>query len=324
VKNKLILLAKIAIMVLLFYLILRKVGVHKFYQTLIGANISYLFAAMAVLWFGHLLCVARWKILLDVFRMHFSYLRLVAIYAVGAFFNSALPTAIGGDVVKLYLTGREANGSYMLSFASVFMDRNIGMFAMVIIAFISCLFHPVSINGIPLLPVAALILVGFVMANLILFHPRSYALVTKLLHKKFPKVADRLDVLSNAFTAVRKDKSALLKTFLLSVINQGASISMNWLIALALGEHISFVYFLIFVPMVTLVVMVPITVSGLGLRESAFWILLSSIGIPREKSLAIGFIASMIVIISSLPGGIVYIFFKKHGTMRNLEEAKAI
>jgi uncharacterized membrane protein YbhN (UPF0104 family) len=77
-------------------------------------------------------------------------------------------------------------------------------------------------------------------------------------------------------------------------------------------------WFLIFIPVITLISMIPISLNGMGLREYAFMSLFGAIGVDRESCIALGLLSSIVTILSSLPGGVVYIFFRNRNDMQQL------
>jgi hypothetical protein len=78
---------------------------------------------------GQWLSAWRWWLLLRPVRLDVPYLRMVAFYFIGMFFNIFLPTIVGGDAVKAILLARET-GAPARSTMSVFMERNVGLFAL--------------------------------------------------------------------------------------------------------------------------------------------------------------------------------------------------
>ena len=124
------------------------------------------------------------------------------------------------------------------------------------------------------------------------------------------KIADKLDRVSSVLHVIGSRKSLLTASLLISFANQVLAISAVWITALALNLDIPLSYFLIFVPVITLISMIPVSLNGMGLREYAFLSLFSAVGIPAESCIALGLLSSILIILSSLPGGIIYIFFK--------------
>jgi uncharacterized membrane protein YbhN (UPF0104 family) len=66
--------------------------------------------------------------------------------------------------------------------------------------------------------------------------------------------------------------------------------------------------------------MIPVSLNGMGLREYAFMSLFGAVGIPAASCIALGVLTSLFIILSSIPGGIVYIFFRNRSDMQQLAE----
>ena len=90
-------------------------------------------------------------------RLEVPYLRMVAFYFIGMFFNHFLPTIVGGDAVKAILLARET-GAPARSTMSVFMERNVGLFALLTIATAAAFVAPpVEVKGFNLLQLTLLV-----------------------------------------------------------------------------------------------------------------------------------------------------------------------
>jgi glycosyltransferase 2 family protein len=319
-KHKVFLAIKLAITVLIFVFIFSnpKMNLRQFIITLSNARINILIAGFLVLWLGHYICIYRWRILMRPLMSIPSVRNLLGIYCIGLYFNMILPSLIGGDVVKIYYAGRPSK-KYAQSFAAAFLDRDAGMFAMMIIACIAVLISPITVPGVHVSVIIWSVFIAFVFGNIAIFVPRFHRLLTDMLHRlNLSKIATKVDMISSAFQIMGKHKGVLLWSLIISFVNQLLVIAVTWITALGLQLDISFFHFLIFVPVVTLISMIPISISGLGLRESSFEILLRSVGAPPASGIALGLISSLFLFLTSLPGGIVYIFFKNRTDKQQL------
>jgi uncharacterized membrane protein YbhN (UPF0104 family) len=88
--------------------------------------------------------------------------------------------------------------------------------------------------------------------------------------------------------------------------------------ALGLRLNVSFSHCVIFVPVITLISMIPVSLNGMGLREYAFKSLFGGIGLLPASCLALGLLSSILIILTSLPGGIIYIFFRNRNDAQEL------
>jgi glycosyltransferase 2 family protein len=317
-KGKLSAVIKTAISALLFYLLFRKMDFQQFGETLRHARIGLLLSSMGVLWVGHGICIYRWRKLMQPLMPVFSLFRLFEIYCIGLFFNLAFPTAVGGDVVKMYYAGKPSR-QYAQSFAATFLDRDTGMLAMMLLACVGTLLLPMKIPGIPVTLIVWLSFAGFVLLNIVIFMPSLHRVLTQLLHRlNLAKMAGRVDAISNAFQVMGKNPRVLFDALLISVINQLLVFGVNWLTAIGLRLSVPFLYFLVLVPVITLITMLPISISGLGWREAASVSLFGAIGVAAAPSLALGLMGSIMVLLSAVPGGIMYIFFRNRSDLQQM------
>jgi len=317
-KTKIFALAKVTITALLFLYIFNKIDFKQFGATLRNAQIDILIIGFLVLWLGHYICIYRWRMLMRPLMPVLSLGNLFGIYCIGLFFNLTFPTVIGGDVVKMYYAGKPSK-SYAQSFAAAFLDRDAGMLAMMIIACVAVIIYPVTVPGIPVTIIIWSVFAAFIVGNIAIFTPRFHLMITNILHRfHLPRVALKIDMISNAFQIMGKHPAILFGALIISFINQLLVISVTWILALGLRLNLSPSYFLVFVPVITLISMIPISLNGMGLREYSFMSLFGAIGVPHASCIALGVISSIIVILSSLPGGIVYIFFRNRSDIQQI------
>jgi hypothetical protein len=104
---------------------------------------------------------------------------------------------------------------------------------------------------------------------------------------------------------------AILGVILLSLGVQFLVVVAMWVAARSIEIHSAFYIFLIFIPIVNLSVAIPLTINGVGLRESVYYLLFSQIGVPVESAVTLGFLNFAVVAMTSLPGGVVYSFYKR-------------
>ncbi len=317
-RTKIVTLIKLAVTAILFVYIFRKIDFHQFGATLRNARLDILTAGFLVLWIGHYMCIFRWRMLMRPLMPVLSLGNLFGIYCIGLFFNLTFPTLIGGDVVKMYYAGRPSK-SYAQSFAATFLDRDAGMLAMMIIACAAILVYPIDVPRIPVSVIVWSAFAVFVIGNIALFAPRFHRLLTDVLRRlRLSKIATKIDMISGAFQIMGKHKAVLLISLLISFLNQLLVISVTWIMALGLRINVSVWYFLIFVPVITLISMIPISLNGMGLREYSFMSLFGAVGVLPASCIALGLISSIVIILSSLPGGVVYIFFRNRSDMQQL------
>ncbi len=317
-RSRIFTLIKVTITALLFVYIFRKIDFHQFGATLRNARLDILIGAFLVLWIAHFICIYRWRILMRPLMPIQSLSSLFGIYCIGLFFNLTFPTVVGGDVVKMYYAGKPSK-SFAQSFAATFLDRDAGMLAMMVIACAAILVYPVNVPRVPVSFIIWGAFAAFIAGNIGIFDPRFHRMLTGILHRMgLSKIAAKVDTISNAFQIMGKHKGILILSLMISFINQLLVISVTWIMALGLQIHVPLWYYLIFVPVISLITMIPISLNGMGLREYSFVSLFGAVGILPASSIALGLISSIMLILSSLPGGVVYIFFRNRSDMQQM------
>ena len=317
-KGTLIALAKAAVTALLFFYLFRKVDFRHFGSILRSARLDILLLAFAVMWVGHYICIFRWRMLMRPLMPVLSLGQLFGIYCIGLFFNLTFPTVVGGDVVKMYYAGKPSK-LYAQSFAATFLDRDAGMLAMMIIACLITLIHPVTLSGIPVNLIVWASFFAFLLANVVIFTPSLHRFLTRFLYVfHLSRIAAKIDAISNAFQIMGRHWPVLANSLAISLVNQLLAISVTWVMAVGLRLHVSILYFLLFVPVITLISMIPVSLNGMGLREYAFMSLFGAIGLAPASTMALGLLSSAIIILSSLPGGVVYIFFRNRNDVQQM------
>ncbi len=240
------------------------------------------------------------------------------VYFISWFFNNILPTSIGGDVLRIAYTSKQdsvtGRRSASPAFAATFVDRFIGFIGLFFFASLAAGALFLAKKGHYQYLIFNLL--GFVILILILL-----AVFSDSVHRVFSKIFVRIKVfkLGERFERVyteikeyRQVKSKLIFSFLLSLLIQFLSGFIWFFIALGISVTKSILYYFLYIPVIGILTMIPITVGGLGMRENMFVNIFNSVaGIAREKATAITGLYLVINLIFALIGGIVFLFFKK-------------
>jgi glycosyltransferase 2 family protein len=247
----------------------------------------------------NILAAFRFKYLAAV-RRDIGILALTRQYFIAAMFNMFLPTALGGDSVRVFLLS-ECRFSKKDSLILILIERIIGFFSLILISLVAVFFFEV--------PDQILYLVVGISAAYFLLILMLFVLPLNTRFRKinlFKKINDNIQI----FHRIRSDKPLLSKTLILSFVYQLASISLSYTVALAFDIRIPFVVFLGFVPLVWLFMMIPVSLGGLGLREVAFVYLFAMVGIEKETALIISLGTFLALILNGLIGAGVFFYDK--------------
>jgi uncharacterized protein (TIRG00374 family) len=258
----------------------------------------------------------RWAILVKSLNVRVSFGRLFYLYMAGTFFNTFLPTGIGGDVVKIVDLTPESGGAR--AFSTVFVDRLTGILGTSLIALCVAIIDPADVPP-PLVALVILVTGGILLATLLLTQQQLIDRVmrhvpgwSKLLSKgKVRKVYEALTSYSLG-TIVRSTLISLPFTLTL--------IATHYTLALSLGLIVPVQYFALFIPLTALVQMVPISFNGLGVREVTFQALFGTVGVAGEQAVALSLLYYILRVITGLIGGLMYLI----GNLRTARRESAV
>lgn len=274
----------------LLIFVLRKVGLQNIIFHLRTMDLRFFFLSSLTYLLTIVLAALRWRTLLQETQ---PFRKLFSFCLIGSFFNHFLPGAVGGDALKTYYLYKET-GQGGSSFGSVFMDRYIGYFALLSIGFASWLiaFRVLSMLGLQWLTPALFLL--FLAGSLLFFGLR--------IGGRFASAADFYDF----FRRTLNNRKVVTRAFLLSLAIQALTVLEVYFISLGLNQRLPFPALFVFIPLIITVTAVPISVSGLGLREGAFVLLFGLTGISAEISTAISFVWLLSMMTGSLVGLVEY------------------
>ncbi len=306
--------ARIIISVSLIAYIFYKIGLSNLWGALSSAHLGYLIIALLLHLVGLLISAYRWQMLLVGQGIEFSLKDIIAMYLVGLFFNTFLPTSIGGDVVRAYDTARFSRRGAK-SVTTVIVERLIGIFSLIAIAGIALLWSSRWLRDIRIAWIILICAVIFILIPFILLNRSISRKVGLLFDLPFLKrVKGKVQQVYEAIDVYRERKDIVAEVLLLSFLLQLNVILYYYVIALSLGINLSFIYFCLFVPVILVISMLPISISGLGIRENAFALFFAPLIQPPEVAFAAAVSLSLLgyivqVVFNSI-GGVVYMLRK--------------
>jgi len=261
-----------------------------------------------------LVAVFRWKIILGYFTIQIAYLQALRIVFMGNFFSLFLPSAIGGDVFRAYYVSRRSKKGLSHMLTTTLLDRSAGLCALLLIGLCSSLYSDIAVGGVQLSRVFIAMTTVYFLINVAVFHDWSHRATSRLLTRfGFEALDENLQLIYAGLRALIGAPVSVLVIFGLSLVVQFTAVCVMWFAARSLDFDSRFSVFLIFIPLVNLSIMVPITINGLGLRESLYLLLFAELGTQDEISVALGLLQALIVMIVALPGGPIYGLYKTEG-----------
>jgi len=309
-KGKVVTVLKIVVSIGLMLFLFRRVPVAEVGQAIGHANLWLLILAQ-LLYFGAIATgTFKWWVLLRAQDIHVPYPHLLGIMFVGLFFGNFLPTNVGGDVVRGFDLARYTSRAAEATI-SVVVDRLVGLIAFMSVAVASALVvtyvtGQVNLRGVG--TAAIIVLAVLVTGFAVMLSHRLRKQVERLFRwPLLSPLAPLYGRLSDALTAYRHSLRSLVAAYFISVTVLVISNFVNYAIAEALGGGVPLLYIFLFNPLIAFVLLVPISVGGLGLNQSAYVFFYGLVGISAAVIFPISLVMQSVIYIASLPGGMLWL-----------------
>ncbi len=280
-------------------------------------NILWIMLSLSVLTVSYFAGAWQWQMIMRSGGIMIRYPKTLGYYYVGLFFNNFLISGMGGDILRVYDIHKHTDRPEHLSpaVAAVFLDRLTGLMMLIFLAGVSGIFLLGQGESTRLffsiLGLFGIWFIGFV----ILFNKAIADRTVKPIFKMLPeKIYSRLQNLYHEVHKFRREPQMLIRVFSVSLLVQSLRIFSIFCIGRALGDQSSLAYYLLFVPLISLVSSLPISIGGTGPREQTTVFLFRKIGMPAEIAFSIGLLTYVISITSAIPGGFVFMLRKNRLT----------
>jgi uncharacterized protein (TIRG00374 family) len=305
-KKNLSYLLRISITALLLIFLFSKTDVKGLSDIVRHARVSYLASALLLFLFLNFLIVLRWQTLLRGLSLHVPLSRVFVSYLASQFFNLVLPSTIGGDTLRTLDIARYTQTPSSAVLATVVLDRVAGFFGLVVVLALALFFGASLLNDTAVL-IATFVLLGIVFfMGGIAFSRRFFHTVFKYI--PFKKVKEYFYQIHESTSSFKGRPRVLAQALFLAFFVQAGLPLMYYWAAYAVGAPTDLLTFFIFVPIITAFSVIPVSIGGLGVRDTACVALFAKVGIAAEKAFAISLVNFIFILFLGLCGGLTYVF----------------
>lgn len=244
----------------------------------------------------------KWGVFLRGLGIKVSIFKLNALYLLGYFVNLLLPSFVGGDVVRSLSIGKDVAKHDAL--AATVLERYTGLLALVGMGVIFIWFAPLVTFEVQAIIICIAIGLGFI--TLVCLSPKIFSKLEKI-----SGIQDALKPLAKIQQAVRfglSKRAILLETMSLSIIFYVLAVINTIACAYAVGwTTVPWKELFVVLPIVLLIGALPISPSGLGVQEGAFFYFLQGIGATPEQALGVALVLRAKVYILAICGWLVWV-----------------
>lgn len=262
----------------------------------------FLAGAAALTLAGIVLSALRWRTVLLALGHDAKLRRLLSYNLAGLFVSNVLPTTIGGDVLRVSRLSKD-NGESAESFASVVLERLTGWLVLPIITLAGLLVNP----GLRHLGNATRVALALAIGTLVAL----VAVLGGMASQRFGARVAGSDGWRRFAGAVhlgverlRRHPAAAFNVLIVGFAYQLVLVFAALLAAKAVGMSVAVgpTALLAFFPAVLIAQVLPISISGLGVREGAFVLFLTPLGVPTQQAIALGLLLYLLNLAVSLLG----------------------
>jgi len=271
---------------------------------------AWAFAAFAATYSAILISALKWGVLLRARGYRLGLLRLTRHYLVGLFFNNFLPTSVGGDVVRAWDVGRDLEDPPEGA-ASVIAERLIASIALGLTAALGLPFAGAGAQAA--LAVAVVLAASCALVALFLSPTRSERMMRSAMGGRFEGVVDWVSAAVRGVNETIRVWRSTLVVLGLSIVFQVFVALVNYCLFRGLGADVGLGTCIVYTSIISAVTMVPISISGHGVREAGYAYFFGLAGVAPTVAVTASLLFFVVVAISTLPGAVLFAVARRRG-----------
>jgi uncharacterized protein (TIRG00374 family) len=301
-------LLKLAVSGTLLWLILRRFSFQELKEQVQQTHGPALLVPFGIILASNVLGAAQWGWILRSTGLGPGFGRILRLYNIGLFFNNFLLGSLGGDVYKIYSLGRGSGDLGRVAGATL-VDRLVGLSALCTLAVVAAL-SSLHSGALPL-RLSLLVLafsVGVIGAAGLLLHPRFGEPVVQWIRRlPLGSAGPRLERLLGHIREYRRRAQLLNGAFMLSLVIQSSRVLAHFTVALAMGWSLTAAElgkFFLVIPILGLLIALPISIGGWGVREWAGVALFAPMGHGGTEAVTLLALTAALTFVASLVGAV--------------------
>ena len=310
-------LLRISISIILLIFLFKQADKKNLFEIIKQADKVLLFLSGLVFFFGYILCLWRWEMLLKAAKIKLSLKRIIISFSGGIFFSLFLPSTIGGDLVRSIDLAAHTNRPREVV-ATVLLDRLSGYVGLVILALLAVFLGGKFAQDKSIVFSIAVITTLLIVILLALFNKFLYSKINMLLNSPSAgRIREAIKNLHQEIYYFREHKRVMLRSLMLSLIIQSIQPITFYLTAVSLGIKINLIYFFIFIPIIGAITMLPISIGGLGLRDATTIFFFAKAGVNKDLAFAMSLLNFFFIVLYAAIGGIIYALTVHHRRLQH-------
>lgn len=294
---------KLSVSLLLIGVLVYNVEWEPLSSNLKTISVFYAIIAFSIFTVQLPLSAYKWQKSLRLHGLEYRFLFLLKVFCIGFFFNNFLPTSIGGDAYRAIKTVPN-DGFKSRAVSAILLERIIGLAALL---FLGCIagIYILRNEHIPVVLYFVLTCLAGGTAIILLMMILRMSFLSRFLERL--KRIEKLEILTHNLSLIFRDPMALVNIFVVSLIFQFLAIVAIAALFDALGSDGGYAKYAIIATIVALSSMIPISINGIGVTESAFAVTATQLGMDFNHAVIVAFMLRILILPLSLICGLVYL-----------------
>lgn len=296
---------RICVSIILICLLLSKINIKDLLAVFNNIHLKIVLISLLINFLFVIISTYKWNSLLK----KASFISLIKSIFQSKFFSMILPGQLFGEASKIYTLRNESIDSENCTM-SILIDKLTSLIALLLLSFTGIIFSENKIIN----DIKTVYLICLMIFTIMLFIPKISifdklirTILNHLTNSSFiiiKKIGDFINNMYNAWIVCISNYKNTVYTILIGVVCQLLCIVEQYIIINYLNIDIGFVDMMWIFPTVSVLLLLPITVGGIGLRELSYATIFSSFGVDKELTLVFTTILFIVNIIIALIGGI--------------------
>lgn len=290
---------RLAVTVVLLLLIGHNVDLAESWASISLLSLKTVLLALLLQLASNSVAGLRWYLIMRRLGSRSKPLFFLQSYFKGAFFNQGLPTSIGGDAIRI-LDCTGSGHTARDGFYGVFIDRFVGLAGLLLLNICALLFNHSILPARVFFPLLGILALLFAVLVALLFVRR----IPLFMHNRW---LGFLGQLSTRYHQVYSSPASMVLQLALSVLIHLLAMSAFYVLGVNVGLEYPLNVYLVLVPPVVLLTILPISLAGWGVREGAMIGFFLLVGADHSRVLTFSVLYGLLALASSLPGLLVYL-----------------
>lgn len=275
----------------LFLIILSRINLGALIEIFTHTNVMFLFLALLVNCVAIILKSLKWKIIVNTVKPTFSFNESIIAFFVGFSFSTITPAKLGDFIKVFYIT--DENCGLGKSLSTIVIDRLIDIILLFSIALVgiygfSVFYHIEIVSTSTIIIIISGVVAGM---YIVLNKPVLSTLLKPFFNLVVPQqLKSKISLYYNDFFTglfiYYHDRRRFFSSIIIGLLSWIPPFIYGYLLALSIGIDVGIFFFVLVIPVISLLDLLPISISGIGTRDIALIFLFGLKNISAEQAVA--------------------------------------